>query len=87
MGLSKCANQVEDGEIEVVPDSKFEEKIPKTNVEDVLVGQDEANSKDPFKIYDLLNKKKDDNNNNNTNEENSLKYPLGFTPNEVKEET
>ncbi|GJZ94123.1 hypothetical protein Tco_0666326 [Tanacetum coccineum] len=84
MELKKCPNWDEDSDIELVPDSKFEEEIPKTKDEDVSVGQDEVNSEDPFKNYDLLNKKEDVSN-KNANEENSLKFPPGFTPNDTKE--
>ncbi|GKG23785.1 hypothetical protein Tco_0391821, partial [Tanacetum coccineum] len=40
---------------------------------------------DPFNIYDILKKKNDDNN-KGTSEEESHKYPPGFTPNVVSEE-
>ncbi|GKD39123.1 RNA-directed DNA polymerase, eukaryota [Tanacetum coccineum] len=79
-------DEINGEEFIVVPDSEFEEEIPKTKDEDVSVRQEEANSEDPFKIYDLLNKKEDVNN-KNANEENSLKFPLGFTPNDTKEAT
>ncbi|GKA81666.1 nucleotide-binding alpha-beta plait domain-containing protein [Tanacetum coccineum] len=76
-------DEINGEEFIVVPDSKFEEEIPKTKDQDVSVRQEEANSEDPFKIYDLLNKKEDVNN-KNANEENSLKFPPGFTPNDTK---
>nr|GEX44453.1 RNA-directed DNA polymerase, eukaryota [Tanacetum cinerariifolium] len=66
------------------PNSKFEEETTKTKDEDVSVRQDKSNSDDPFNIYDLLNKK-DDVNHKNANEENSLKFPPGFTLNNSKE--
>ncbi|GJR40777.1 RNA-directed DNA polymerase, eukaryota [Tanacetum coccineum] len=84
VGLKKFSNWEEDSEVEVVPDSKFEEEIPKTNVKEVSVGQNDVNSKDPFNLYDLLNKKKDDNN-KRASVEYSLKFPPGFTPKDAKE--
>ncbi|GKE15294.1 hypothetical protein Tco_1422871, partial [Tanacetum coccineum] len=75
--LKKFSNWEEDSEVEVVPNSKFEEELPKTNVEEVFVGQNDANSEDPYNLYDLVNKKKDDNN-KRASVEDSLKFPLGF---------
>ncbi|GJZ94948.1 hypothetical protein Tco_0667151 [Tanacetum coccineum] len=75
--LKKFSNWEEDSEVEVVPNSKFEEELPKTNVEEVFVGKNDANSEDPYNLYDLVNKKKDDNN-KRASVEDSLKFPLGL---------
>ncbi|GJY25826.1 RNA-directed DNA polymerase, eukaryota [Tanacetum coccineum] len=57
--------------MEEVPETKFDESIgPKVNLSD-----------DPFGIYSLLNKNRKDNNENVNEEDQSLKYPPGFTPN------
>ncbi|GJY97335.1 nucleotide-binding alpha-beta plait domain-containing protein [Tanacetum coccineum] len=79
-------DEINEEESNVVPDSKFEEKLPKTNVEEVSFGQNDANSEDPFNLYDLLNKKKDDNN-KRASVEDSLKFPSGFTSKDAKEAT
>ncbi|GJZ29560.1 RNA-directed DNA polymerase, eukaryota [Tanacetum coccineum] len=50
-----------------------------TTIEEGSVGQNDSRSKDPFHIYDLLNKKQCDNN-KELNSYDSLKYPSGFTP-------
>ncbi|GJS28973.1 RNA-directed DNA polymerase, eukaryota, reverse transcriptase zinc-binding domain protein [Tanacetum coccineum] len=47
-----------ENENEVVPDSMFQDELHKINGEEGYVGQNKANSKDPFTLYDLLNKKK-----------------------------
>ncbi|GJY59947.1 RNA-directed DNA polymerase, eukaryota, reverse transcriptase zinc-binding domain protein [Tanacetum coccineum] len=70
-----------DNEMNVVPDTVFEEELAKSNGGEAFVGQNEMQSEDPFDIYTLLNKKKEDNN-KVTSTNNSLKYPLGFTPRE-----
>ncbi|GJZ47616.1 hypothetical protein Tco_0601448 [Tanacetum coccineum] len=63
-----------------------DEEIPKTNMEEVSVGQKDAHSVDPFNLYDLLNKKQDDNNKGH-NVDDSLKYPPGYTPIDKKDAT
>ena len=73
-----------DSDEKAVSDTKFEEEIPKTNVEEVSVGQKDAHSADPFNLYDLPNKKQDDNNKGHS-VDNSLKYPTGYTPIEKKD--
>ncbi|GJX07771.1 hypothetical protein Tco_0195703 [Tanacetum coccineum] len=84
IGLKISSTWEGDSDVEVVPDSKFEEDLHKTNVEEVSVGKNDASSEDPFNIYDLLNKKKDDNN-KGSNADDSLKFPPGYTPIDVKE--
>ncbi|GJZ41684.1 nucleotide-binding alpha-beta plait domain-containing protein [Tanacetum coccineum] len=75
-----------DNENEVVPDSMFEDELHEINGEEVYVGQNKANSEDPFNLYDLLNKKKDENNKGDCVED-SLKFPPGFTPKDTNEVT
>ncbi|GJX07773.1 hypothetical protein Tco_0195705 [Tanacetum coccineum] len=84
IGLKISSTWEGDNDVEVVPDSKFEEDLHKTNVEEVSVGKNDASSEDPFNLYDLLNKKKDDNN-KGSNADDSLKYPPCYTPIDVKE--
>ncbi|GJX16909.1 hypothetical protein Tco_0217741 [Tanacetum coccineum] len=43
-------------------------------------GQKKNHSEDPFGFYSLLNKNKDDTYVNGTEDEQSIKYPPGFTP-------
>ncbi|GJZ44000.1 RNA-directed DNA polymerase, eukaryota [Tanacetum coccineum] len=43
-------------------------------------GQKKNHSEDPFGFYSLLNKNKDDTHVNGTEDEQSIKYPPGFTP-------
>nr|GFB38244.1 nucleotide-binding alpha-beta plait domain-containing protein [Tanacetum cinerariifolium] len=74
-----------DGEMEgennvsVVPDTVREEE----NVQVEVEGNDlkENNFDDPFNLYPLLNKKKNTEKSNNTE---SIQYPPGFTPCDVK---
>ncbi|GJS45305.1 nucleotide-binding alpha-beta plait domain-containing protein [Tanacetum coccineum] len=46
VGLKKFSTWEGDSDEEAVPDTKFEEEIPKTNVEEVSVGQKDAHSVD-----------------------------------------
>nr|GEW33455.1 nucleotide-binding alpha-beta plait domain-containing protein [Tanacetum cinerariifolium] len=63
-----------------VPKTVFEEDLPKSCGED-SVRQNVMQSEDPFNIYSLLKKKKEGSKEVlSTND--SLKYPLGFTPRE-----
>ncbi|GJV72057.1 RNA-directed DNA polymerase, eukaryota, partial [Tanacetum coccineum] len=55
-----------------------------TDTDDEING--EESNEDPFSLYFLLNKKKDDNN-KRASVEDSLKFPTGFTPKDVKEAT
>ncbi|GJY62771.1 putative RNA-directed DNA polymerase, eukaryota, reverse transcriptase zinc-binding domain protein [Tanacetum coccineum] len=86
VGLKKFSTWEGDSDEEAVPDTKFEEEIPKTNVEEVSVRQKDVHSVDPFNLYDLLNKKQDDNNKGH-NVDDSLKYPPGYTPIDKKDAT
>ncbi|GKC69722.1 hypothetical protein Tco_1115605 [Tanacetum coccineum] len=61
-------------------------ELHEINGEEVYVGQNKANSEDPFNLYDLLNKKKDENNKGDCVED-SLKFPPGFTPKDTNEVT
>nr|GEV52392.1 hypothetical protein [Tanacetum cinerariifolium] len=70
-----------DSDVEEVPESKFEEESNKHTLEESSVRQNNAQSEDPFGIYEVLKKKRDDNNKDVILEV-SLKYPPGFTPNE-----
>nr|GEV00337.1 RNA-directed DNA polymerase, eukaryota, reverse transcriptase zinc-binding domain protein [Tanacetum cinerariifolium] len=66
-------------DVEEVSDTKFEEGLDALNVEEVSTGQENKHSDDPFNLYDLLNKKNKSDDKGNKSD-NSLKYPLGFTP-------
>nr|GEY90296.1 RNA-directed DNA polymerase, eukaryota [Tanacetum cinerariifolium] len=70
-----------DSDVEEVPESKFEEQPNKHTLEENSVRQRNAQSEDPFGIYEVLKIKRDDNNKDVILEV-SLKYPPGFTPNE-----
>ncbi|GJZ73329.1 RNA-directed DNA polymerase, eukaryota, reverse transcriptase zinc-binding domain protein [Tanacetum coccineum] len=70
-----------DSDAEVVPDTKFDDVI--LNAEEPSVGHNEMRSKDPFNLYELLNKKKEDNN-TEASVKDSLKYRPGFTPRNKK---
>nr|GFA13572.1 hypothetical protein [Tanacetum cinerariifolium] len=70
-----------DSDVEEVFESKFEEESNKHTLEENSVRQSNAQSEDPFGIYEVLKKKRDDNN-KDVIPEVSLKYPPGFTPNE-----
>ncbi|GJV39139.1 RNA-directed DNA polymerase, eukaryota [Tanacetum coccineum] len=61
-GFQKFSASEGDNENEVVPDSMFKDELYKINGEEGYVGQSKANLKEPFNLYDLLNKKKDENN-------------------------
>ncbi|GKB46791.1 nucleotide-binding alpha-beta plait domain-containing protein, partial [Tanacetum coccineum] len=63
-----------------------DDELHKINSENGYVGQNKANSEDPFNLYDLLNKKKDENNKGDCVED-SLKFPSGFTPKDTNEVT
>nr|GEV66316.1 nucleotide-binding alpha-beta plait domain-containing protein [Tanacetum cinerariifolium] len=69
---------------EEVLETNFEE-LPNTSIfEGNSVRQNDVHSKDPFGIYEVLNKKKDGKNIDDKHED-SLKYPPGFTPNEERD--
>ncbi|GJS97641.1 RNA-directed DNA polymerase, eukaryota [Tanacetum coccineum] len=76
-GFMKCDNKAQyagssgdNSDMAEVPETNFDESIgPKVNLSD-----------DPFGIYSLLNKKRKENNENVNEEDQSLKYPPGFTP-------
>ncbi|GKC87099.1 RNA-directed DNA polymerase, eukaryota, partial [Tanacetum coccineum] len=73
-----------DSDCEVVPETKLADESPILNKDEVSVGQNVVRSEDPFNIYDLLNKKKE--NITGSKEDDSLKYPPGFTPKETSED-
>ncbi|GKA24079.1 RNA-directed DNA polymerase, eukaryota, reverse transcriptase zinc-binding domain protein [Tanacetum coccineum] len=70
-----------DNEMNAVPDTLFEKELSKSNGGEASVGQSEMQPEDPFNIYTLLNKKKEDNKKGSSTND-SLKYPLSFTPRE-----
>nr|GEZ53263.1 nucleotide-binding alpha-beta plait domain-containing protein [Tanacetum cinerariifolium] len=77
-------DELEDGgdsDVKEVPELKFEEESNKHTLEENSVSQSNAQSEDPFGIYEVIKKKRDDNNKDVILEV-SLKYPPGFTPNE-----
>nr|GEW97683.1 RNA-directed DNA polymerase, eukaryota [Tanacetum cinerariifolium] len=65
----------EDSDVDKVPETRF----------DVSSGQKENQSDDPFEIYLLLNKHRQEKSQEHTVNDDSLKYPSGFTPNEEAE--
>nr|GEZ45967.1 nucleotide-binding alpha-beta plait domain-containing protein [Tanacetum cinerariifolium] len=68
-----------DSDGEIVLDTKFEEDFPNQKGKEHSVGQGNVQSKDPFNIYELLNHKRTVID-KNSNLQESLKYPLGYTP-------
>nr|GEV31055.1 RNA-directed DNA polymerase, eukaryota [Tanacetum cinerariifolium] len=74
-GLKSCSIFGEDSDVEEVPETKLEEVLHKSNMEEAFVGQMDMRSEDPFKIYDLLNKKQEDIN-KGPSLENSLKTKM-----------
>nr|GEU87006.1 RNA-directed DNA polymerase, eukaryota, reverse transcriptase zinc-binding domain protein [Tanacetum cinerariifolium] len=72
-----------DNEKDVIPDTVFEDNLPKFHDGEASVGQNEVQSEDPFNIYTLLNKKKENNEKISVTHD-SLKYPPGFTPKDVE---
>ncbi|GJU67009.1 RNA-directed DNA polymerase, eukaryota [Tanacetum coccineum] len=67
--LKNAADVEGDSDVELVPESKFEEEPNKPTLEEDLVGQNNAQSADPFGIYDILNKKRYANNKDPTSKE------------------
>nr|GEY15344.1 RNA-directed DNA polymerase, eukaryota, reverse transcriptase zinc-binding domain protein [Tanacetum cinerariifolium] len=80
MDKQKYANEGGDIDVEEVSETIFENVQSQSHkMDDCNIRQNETQSKDPFKIYDLLNKKKH-NINGDTSSNVSMKYPPGFTP-------
>ncbi|GKB86995.1 nucleotide-binding alpha-beta plait domain-containing protein [Tanacetum coccineum] len=79
--LKNCSIIGEDTDVDEVSETKFKEGSHNSIREDVSVGQRDIHSKDPFQIYEFLNKKKEDIN-KCSSLDSSMKYPPGFTPNE-----
>ncbi|PWA92147.1 hypothetical protein CTI12_AA082720 [Artemisia annua] len=84
VGFKKVSTSEGDNDKEVVPETIFEDELHKVNIEEECVGQNEVNSEDPFNLYELIYKKKDENNKGDCVED-SLKFPPGFTPNDVNQ--
>nr|GEZ66511.1 nucleotide-binding alpha-beta plait domain-containing protein [Tanacetum cinerariifolium] len=81
-GASKNLKDVKgESDREEVPETNFEEVPDKSIFEGNSVRQNDVHYKDPFDIYEILNKKRDGKNIDDKHGD-SLKYPLGFTPNE-----
>ncbi|GJW73911.1 hypothetical protein Tco_0133281 [Tanacetum coccineum] len=69
-----------DSDVDEVLKTCFEERSQNYNKpEELSTGQKENHSKDPFNIYELLNKKKD-NVESEDKSEHSPQYPPGYTP-------
>nr|GEX89406.1 nucleotide-binding alpha-beta plait domain-containing protein [Tanacetum cinerariifolium] len=68
-----------DSDGDAVPDTKFDEEPHIQNDAEVSVGQNNVQSEDPFNLYELLNKKRDGTT-KDFNSDDSLRYPLAFTP-------
>nr|GEX50565.1 nucleotide-binding alpha-beta plait domain-containing protein [Tanacetum cinerariifolium] len=75
-----------DSDGDAVPDTKFDEEPHIQNDAEVLVGQNNVQSEDPFNLYELLNKKRDDTT-KDFNSDDSLRYPSGFTPRDNIDDT
>nr|GEX32742.1 nucleotide-binding alpha-beta plait domain-containing protein [Tanacetum cinerariifolium] len=73
-GVSENLKDVEGkSDMEEVPETNFEEVPDKSIFERNFVRQNDAHSKDPFGIYEVLNKKRDEKNIDDKHED-SLKY-------------
>nr|GEV32492.1 RNA-directed DNA polymerase, eukaryota, reverse transcriptase zinc-binding domain protein [Tanacetum cinerariifolium] len=79
VGLKSVPFLGKDSDVEEVSETKFEEEMPNSKLEEVYVGQKNSRSEDPFNIYGLLNKKHGDITTDSCVDD-SLKYPSGFTP-------
>nr|GEW50832.1 nucleotide-binding alpha-beta plait domain-containing protein [Tanacetum cinerariifolium] len=75
-----------DSDGKAVPDTKFDEEPHIHNDAEVSVGQNNVQSKDPFNLYELLNKKRDGTT-KDFNLDDSLRYPPGFTPRDNIDDT
>ncbi|GKB42351.1 RNA-directed DNA polymerase, eukaryota, reverse transcriptase zinc-binding domain protein [Tanacetum coccineum] len=81
--LGSCGD---DSDVAEVPETVFErERQSNDKLDEESIGQMVNHSEDPFGIYTLLNKKKVMNRVKGTSDQ-SLKYPPGFTPNEIMNE-
>ncbi|GKB06680.1 nucleotide-binding alpha-beta plait domain-containing protein [Tanacetum coccineum] len=83
-GLKNTVGLEVDSDVEEIQETKFAEEPNKPTVEEGSIGQNNAQSEDPFGLYDLLNKKRDANNKDSIPCD-SLKYPPGFTPRDDKD--
>ncbi|GJS24765.1 RNA-directed DNA polymerase, eukaryota, reverse transcriptase zinc-binding domain protein [Tanacetum coccineum] len=83
--LKNVENLESDSDGDVVSDNKFDEEPHIQNDAENSVGQNNVHSEDPFNLYEILNKKRD-----GTNKDlkfvDSLRYPLGFTPRDNKDD-
>nr|GEZ38165.1 RNA-directed DNA polymerase, eukaryota, reverse transcriptase zinc-binding domain protein [Tanacetum cinerariifolium] len=84
-GVSRNLKDVEgESDKEEVPETNFEEVPDKSIFEGNSIRQNDVHFEDPFCIYEVLNKKRDGKNIDDKHED-SLKYLLGFTPNEEED--
>nr|GEV43443.1 RNA-directed DNA polymerase, eukaryota [Tanacetum cinerariifolium] len=77
-GIEKCLFLGGDSDVEEVSETKFEEEMHNSKLEEVFGGQKNSRLEDPFNIYELLNKKQGDINKDSCVDD-SLKYPSGYT--------
>ncbi|GKB59374.1 RNA-directed DNA polymerase, eukaryota [Tanacetum coccineum] len=75
-------NSEGESDVEAVPDTCFEDESNGKCMDENVVIHSEAQSDDPFGIYDVLNKKVNVEKNDSVVEE-SRKFPPGFTPTNV----
>nr|GEY37642.1 nucleotide-binding alpha-beta plait domain-containing protein [Tanacetum cinerariifolium] len=76
----KYANVEGNNDVEEVSETIFENVQSQSHkMDDCNIGQNETQSENPFKIYDLLNKEKQ-NASGDISSNGSMKYPPGFTP-------
>ncbi|GJY09090.1 RNA-directed DNA polymerase, eukaryota, reverse transcriptase zinc-binding domain protein [Tanacetum coccineum] len=74
-----------DSDVEVVPDSKFEEELPKKMWKRLLLGK-MMHAQQIHSIFMTYSTKQDDNNKGSSVDD-SLKYPPGYTPTYAKDVT
>ncbi|GKE35798.1 hypothetical protein Tco_1455120 [Tanacetum coccineum] len=83
--LKNVENLEGDSDGDVVSDTKFDEEPHIQNDAENSVGQNNVHSEDPFNLYEILNKKRDGTN-KDLKSVDSLRYPLGFTPRDNKDD-
>nr|GEX60653.1 nucleotide-binding alpha-beta plait domain-containing protein [Tanacetum cinerariifolium] len=83
--VGKCSDLEGESDSEAIPETRFKDE-PMDKVDDInSIPHSKPRSKDPFGVYELLNKKKKVTN-NECESQNSPTYPPGFTPNDNVEE-
>nr|GEX79120.1 RNA-directed DNA polymerase, eukaryota [Tanacetum cinerariifolium] len=83
--VGKCSDLEGEIDSEAIPETRFEDEHMDKFDDINSIPHSNPQSKDPFGVYELLNKKKKVTNNEGESQ-NSPTYPLGFTPNDNAED-